>query len=431
MRKLDLLTANDTLGTYPKTHYLEKKNTPLRPVLRGSHSADVCIIGGGLTGVSAALSAAQAGHSVILLEASRIGFGASGRNGGQISSHQNVPQFALEKRLGKAHARQLFLISQSAHQHVLRLCQDEQISIGYKSGVAAAEFTKNGVKGLRNEVRWMSEEYGYDQNEFFGVERVQEVVNSSAYKGAMLDHGSGHGDPLALVLGIAQAAERLGAQIFELSRVEALDPVATQFGQVHARHTILACNGYMGDLDRVTARHVMPINNFIIATEPLGEARANEILPKNSAVADSKFVVNYFRRSLDDRLLFGGGESYGYRFPKNLSQKAFKPMTEIFPMLSGVKIENAWGGTLAITRNRMPYVRRRENLWVSAGYSGNGVAMATYCGHLIARALSGDDEEFNTIASIPHKKFPGGTTLRQPLLIGAMLWYRMRDRLGV
>ena len=207
--------------------------------------------------------------------------------------------------------------------------------------------------------------------------------------------------------------------------------VKTDQGQLRCNHVIIACNGYLGGLEPKVARRVMPINNFIVATEPLGDAQS-QVLTRDVAVADTKFVVNYFRKSHDGRLLFGGGENYSYHFPKNIAETVRKPMLEIFPHLSDVKIEYAWGGTLAITVRRMPYLSRLEhNILSASGYSGHGVGTATHAGKMMALAISGDASGFDTMSKVPTMRFPGGDRLRTPLLILAMSWYAMRDRLGL
>lgn len=245
-----------------------------------------------------------------------------------------------------------------------------------------------------------------------------------------------HLHPLAYAFGLARAARDAGVRIFERTEVNAIDEgvpakVRTSEGKVAAKHVILACNGYLGDLNAHVAARVMPINNFIAATEPLGDDAAR-VLTRDVAVADSKFVVNYFRLSHDKRLLFGGGETYGYRFPSDIAELVRKPMTQIFPHLKDVKIDYAWGGTLAITMRRLPYVARvRPNILSASGYSGHGVGMASLSGKLMADAIAGETEGFDTMARIPTVPFPGGSKLRSPLLALAMTWYALRDRLGV
>lgn len=244
-----------------------------------------------------------------------------------------------------------------------------------------------------------------------------------------------HLHPLAYAFGLARAAQSAGVQICERSEVHNIKPgtpllVQTSSGQVEADHVILGCNGYLGGLNRKVAARVMPINNFVVATRQLG-AETARVLTRDVAVADSKFVVNYFRLSHDGRLLFGGGESYGYRFPSDIAALVRKPMTKIFPHLRDVKIDYAWGGTLAITMKRMPFLTRlAPNILSASGYSGHGVGMATLSGKLMADVVAGQSDGFDTMARVPTPAFPGGTALRSPLLTLAMTWYAIRDRLG-
>lgn len=432
MSRLDLLTANDVSGQYPASQYAAGVKAKARPSLKGANKADVCIIGGGFTGLSAALTLAERGYQVVLLEAQRVGFGASGRNGGQIGTGQRIEVDALEKTEGKERAKALFALGVEAHDYVLKLCKKHKIDIGYQKGVAHFGFHARETDHAARIVERLEEDYDYTQAEAIAPDQVSEFVGSSVYHGGAVDWGSGHGDPLALALGLARAAEKAGAVIYENARVTQIEPqITTDHGHVDAPITLLACNGYLGQLHEPTARHVMPINNFIVATEPLGEAQARALIPQNTAIADTKFVINYYRLSPDHRLLFGGGESYGYRFPKDLAQKARKPMLEVFPALRDAKIDYAWGGTLAITMSRMPYIRRFGALYTAAGYSGHGVAMANYMGHLCALAIDGETQGFDLMASIKHQPFPGGTTMRHPLLVAAMLWFQLRDKIGI
>ena len=265
---------------------------------------------------------------------------------------------------------------------------------------------------------------------------MRALIGSDAFQGGSLDRGAGHIHPLRFALGLAKAAAEAGARIHELSHVHHIQPgktvtIQTDRGRVLANHVILACNGYLGGLDRFVAARVMPINNFIVATEPLGD-RAAAVLAEDIAVADSKFVVNYWRLSHDRRLLFGGGESYGYRFPRDIAALVQKPMLAIYPQLRDVKIDYAWGGTLAITMNRMPcFARASANILSASGYSGHGVALATLAGDILAEATLGVAERFDVMARVPTPTFPGGTGLRSPILALAMTWYGLRDRLGV
>ena len=253
---------------------------------------------------------------------------------------------------------------------------------------------------------------------------------------AQLDMGAGHLHPLNFALGLAKAAQDAGVKIYEQSEVTNVESgnthkVTTVKGHVNAAHLIYACNGYLGHLQGKVAAKVMPINNFIVATEPLGKDMAESLISRDVAIADSKFVVNYFRRSADNRMLFGGGETYGYRFPRDIKALVSKPMLEVYPQLADVKLDYAWGGTLGITINRMPsFMRLSPTSYSLSGYSGHGVGMATMAGKIVARAIQGQAEQFDTMTSVPSPSFPGGTALRWPGLVLAMTWYSMRGPLG-
>ena len=265
---------------------------------------------------------------------------------------------------------------------------------------------------------------------------MQALVKSPRYQGGIVDWGSGHIHPLNYALGLARACLAAGVRIYEGSLVHHIargtaPVVQTDQGRVRADHVVLATNGYGGNLVGEVAARSLPINNFMVATAPLG-AQAREVLARDIAVDDSKFVVNYFHLSEDHRLIFGGGESYGYRFPADISAKVRPRLETLFPQLKGVEITHAWGGTLAITMTRMPYLARPDpNLWAASGYSGYGVSLSGFCGKLIAEAIAGETDRFDLMASVPATRFPGGKWTRHGLLTLAMTWYALRDRLGV
>lgn len=434
---MNLLYANDRLGQYPESWYAATA-TPLDrfPTLKGAVKADVCIVGGGYTGLSAALHLAESGRDVVLIDAQRVGFGASGRNGGQLGSGQRVEQDSLEKMLGADHAKRLWQMGEEAKYLVKSLIAKHNIDCHLKPGIAWTASNDGDLRHLHDYAELLQTRYGYTQIETLDHAALQSVCPSPDYVGGLLDMGSAHLHPLNYVLGLARAAAKAGVRIFETSPAHHIENgakavVQTDGGRVEADHVILACNGYLGGLNRKVAARVMPINNFIAATEPLGD-RIKDVLPRDVAVADSRFVVNYFRLSHDGRLLFGGGESYGYKFPKDIAAKVRKPMSVIFPNLRDVKIDYAWGGTLGITMKRMPYIARvAPNVLSASGYSGHGVGTATHAGKLMAQAVQGDSEGFDTMAQIPTQPFPGGAALRNPLLVLAMTWYSLRDRFGV
>ncbi len=433
---MNLLFANDKPGRYPNSWYAATAQ-PLEPFepLKGSHKADICVVGAGYTGLSAALHLAQAGRKVILLEAHRVGFGASGRNGGQLGSGQRQDQYSLQKMFGSEKAAALWRLGEDAKHLVKSLITDHKIECHLRPGIAWAASSEGSFDEMRAYADLMSESYDYDL-EVLPPDQFRALCPSPDYHGGIMDWDAAHLHPLAFALGLARAAATAGVTIHERSTVHDIRPgtpakIRTDAGVVEAEHVILACNGYLGGLDRKVAARVMPINNFVAATEPLG-GDAKRVLTQEIAVADDRFVVNYFRLSHDGRLLFGGGESYGYRFPRDISAVVRKPMTQIFPHLADVHIDYAWGGTLAITMKRLPYlVRLGPNMLSASGYSGHGLGTATHAGFLMAEAIKGESDGFDVMASIPAAPFPGGTLARSPLLVLAMTWYAMRDRLGL
>ncbi|MEI4260245.1 NAD(P)/FAD-dependent oxidoreductase [Roseovarius sp. D0-M9] len=434
---LNLLHANDAPGAYPASWYAATSDAlPAFDPLRGEARADVVVVGAGYTGLSAALHLAEAGMDVALIEAQRVGFGASGRNGGQLGSGQRMDQQGLERLMGTGDAAKLWDLAEDAKALVKSLITKHDIDCHLQPGVAHATMSAKEMAQEHAYADHLAQRYGYTQIEKLDRDAMQALCPSPAYHGGTLDMGAAHLHPLRYALGLARAAKAAGVRIYEQSEVTGIDEgarakVRTAQGSISADHVILACNGYLGGLNGKVAKRVMPINNFIAATKPLGDEAAR-VLTRDVAVADTKFVVNYFRLSHDKRLLFGGGESYGYRFPADIEALVRKPMTEIFPHLHDVQIDHAWGGTLAITIKRMPYLARiAPNMLSASGYSGHGVGSATHAGKLMADAVAGEAHGFDTMARVPATPFPGGPALRTPLLILAMTWYSMRDRLGL
>lgn len=430
---LSLLDANDKKGQHAPTWYAASAK-PFKelPSAKGALSFDIAIIGAGFSGLSSALHLSELGYKVCILEAHRVGWGASGRNGGQVGSGMRIGQDELEDLVGFQRAKQAFEIGVEAADLVRDLIKQHKIECAYKDGNIEALHRKRYDKETLEYVEMMHEKYDYHSLSYLTPQEMSEKVGSSDYSAGALDTQCGHLHPLNYARGLAQAAINAGAEIFEMSRVKHFKSgkVSTNEADISAEKIILATNGYLGNLDDHVADRVMPINNFIVATEPLSDDMCKSLIRDGECVHDSRFVVNYFRISEDNRMLFGGGENYSYKFPRNIIKTVRKPMLQVYPQLKDVKIDYAWGGTLAITYKRLPHFEFRNNGIINiSGYSGSGVHMATMAGKIVAEAINGQMAKFDIISQLPTPKFPGGARLRWPLLPLALTWYAMRDRL--
>ncbi|TNC71602.1 NAD(P)/FAD-dependent oxidoreductase [Rubellimicrobium roseum] len=434
----DPLTRNDPVpGAYPASWYAASAQvSEARGSLKGSHRADVAIVGAGYTGLWAAKTLAERGLKPVVLEAHRVGWGASGRNGGQVGSGTNWHQKQLEARIGRDAARAVWDICEDGKRQLRDFIAAEAPDARYLPGVAHGEYSAAEARESRKNAEHLATHYGYNQVEVLDRDAFRALVKSPRYVGGVLDRGAGHVHPLRYALALARAAERAGAVIHEGSIVLGIDKgqpatLRTKDGELKADHVILAGNGYMPDLEPQVAARVMPINSFIGATEPLPD-HWQDVLAQDIAVADSKFVVNYFRFSEDRRFLFGGRESYGLGFPKDIGGPLRKRLADLFPQLSGARIEHVWGGTLGITMTRLPLLLRvAPNILSGGGFSGHGVALSGIAGRAMAEAILGQAGRFDALATLPTPRFPGGAMARGPLLTLAMTWYALRDRLGV
>jgi gamma-glutamylputrescine oxidase len=434
----DPLRRNDPVpGVYPKSWYAATAEVaePRTP-LRGAQRADVAIVGAGYTGLWAAKTLAESGLKPVVLEAHRVGWGASGRNGGQVGTGFNWHQARLEARIGRDHARAVWDIAEEGKRQLRDFCAAEAPEARYLPGVAHGEYSAAEAREARENAEHLAQAYGYDAIEVLDREAFRALVKSPLYAGGTLDRGAGHVHPLRYALALARAAERAGAAIHEGSVVLGVEKgrpavLRTREGELRADHVILAGNGYMPDLEPQVAARVMPINSFIGATEPVPE-RWRDILAEDIAVADSKFVVNYYRFSEDRRFLFGGRESYGLGFPKDIAGPLRRRLADLFPQLVGARIEHVWGGTLGITMTRLPLILRvAPNILSAGGFSGHGVALSGIAGRAMAEAVLGQAGRFDALSLLPTPRFPGGALARAPLLTLAMTWYALRDRLGV
>lgn len=432
---LKLVQDRSDTGDYPDSYYHASQNRAVElDPLEGSERADVCIVGGGYTGLSAALHLARGGFDVVLLEARKPGWGASGRNGGHLCSGQRKDQMTLTKMVGDSAARQFWHLAEDAKALARTLIAENNIECDLKPGIAHPDHKPGYARDTEAYVDFLRTRYDYEAIEYLDREAMAELVGSDTYYGGSLDMGAGHLHPLNYALGLADAARAAGARLYRDSPVEQYTEAAphhvhTAHGEIHCDHIVLACNGYLGKLEPRLAGKIMPINNFIVATEPLNEAQLRVINPRDVAIGDSRFVVNYYRLSADKRMLFGGGENYSQNFPTDIASFVRKPMLQVYPQLRDARIDYAWGGTLAVTLNRMPHFGRLGNsIYFAQGYSGMGVAMATMAGKLIADALAGEVERFDLFGRIPTRSFPGGDLLRWPGLVLGMTYYALKDR---
>ncbi|WP_268796655.1 NAD(P)/FAD-dependent oxidoreductase [Pseudomonas huanghezhanensis] len=421
---------------YPASYYAASANAaPDRPALAGEVHTDVCIIGAGYTGLSSALFLLEAGFSVTVLEAAKVGFGASGRNGGQIVNSYSRDIDVIERSVGPQQAQLLGEMAFEGARIIRERVAKYQIQCDLKDGGVFAALTPKQMDHLQAQKK-LWERYGHTQLELLDERRIREVVACDQYIGGMLDMSGGHIHPLNLALGEAAAVESLGGMIYEQSaaiRIErgASPVVHTAQGQVRARFVIVAGNAYLGNLVPELAAKSMPCGTQVIATEPLSDALAKTLLPQDYCVEDCNYLLDYYRLTADKRLIFGGGVVYGARDPANIEAIIRPNMLKAFPQLKDVKIDYAWTGNFLLTLSRLPQVGRLgDNIYYSQGCSGHGVTYTHLAGKVLAEALRGQAERFDAFAGLPHYPFPGGNLLRTPLTALGAWYYSLRDKLG-
>ena len=409
------------------------------PPLDGPVSCDVVVVGGGFAGLSAALELGARGLSVVLLEADRMGSGASGRNGGQALVGYASGQGPFEAQLGPADARLAWDMSVEAVNLVERRVVHHGIDCDWRRGYTGVADSARKARALREEFDGLSGR-GLVGEWAEGAD-VARFIDSPRYVAAFSETTSGHLHPLKYALGLARAAQEAGVRIFEgspvtgLRRADAL-MASTARGQVLARCAVLAGNCTLPEHGPKVAPEIaprtMPVGTYIIGTAPLDPALCARLIPNGAAICDNNFVLDYFRFSADHRLLFGGRVSYTTRTPSDLKARMARRMAEVFPALTGVPVEFVWGGFVDISMNRAPdFGRLRDNIYYLQGFSGHGVALTGLAGQLVAEAVAGQAGRFDVFARLQHRDFPGGPAWRTPSLALGMLWHRMRDVLSL
>jgi gamma-glutamylputrescine oxidase len=407
---------------------------PEYPALDGGRTCDVVIIGGGFTGLSAAAHLAKAGTNVVLIEAYRFGDGASGRNGGQLGTGQRAWAEEMEAEYGFSRAKALFDLAEEAKAHLVEFAAANQIDIDYRPGQLSVAHKQRYVDDYKAHAETMAGRFDYPHISFMDARETAERLGSTRYFGGTRDAGTGHIHPLKLLIGTARVAAQAGAHLFEQTSSTCITSsggkvkVTTSRGTITADKCLVAVNAYGGTLEPVSAAHIMPIGSFIGATVPLGAD--SKVLPGGESVDDSRFVVRYFRKSVDGRLLFGGREVYTVNDPKDIHIHIRRQIAELYPALKDVEITHGWGGYVGITMPRKPFVREvMPNVISAGGYSGHGVMLSNFFGKLYAETVAGNRDRLKMIEDLNIPPFPGGRRFRAPLLFLALNWFALRDRI--
>ena len=408
---------------------------PERPRLTGAVDCDVCVVGGGIAGTSTALHLSERGYKVVLLEQHRIGWGASGRSGAQVIAGISCGQEKLGRLIGPADARRVWDMTVEGVALMRDLIARYGIDCDWVDGSMSVAIKPRQDADLRDELAMLRDKYDYSAVRYLPRDELRSVLQTERYIAGLYDSKGAHLHSLNYTLGLAAAAERNGTRIFENSRATSFahaDPVrvSTDDGEVRSKYVVFCGNAWLGATVPPLQSKIMNIGTYIVATEPLGEDRVRRLIANNTAVADMNWIIDYFRRSADHRLLFGGRVNYSGLGTFDAPTATRKRMLGVFPQLADVKIEYAWGGDLDITLNRAPHFGRlAPNVYFLQGFSGHGIVLTGIAGKLVAEAIAGTAERFDVFTRIPHTSFPGGPALRRPALVLAMLYYRIKDLL--
>ena len=418
----------------PRNYYRATANPfAAQRALEGDGRADLIVVGGGFTGMAAALAAAERGRKVVLLEANTVGHGASGRNGGQLIPGLRWSAGDLVETFGLERARAIHAVAMMAVDRVAARIARHGIACDYKPGHLEAAWKPAHYDAMARETELLARDFGRAELKMVAPADMAQHIASPLYHGGLFDPRGGHFHPLNYLLGLATAALAAGVTIHEQNAVTELRQhegvtAVTANGSVTAPQAIVATDAWTGELVPGARDLTVPILNYNIATAPLGDL-ADRLLPSDAAVADSRFVLNYFRLSADKRMIFGGGERYRQAPPPSIADFVRPDMAEVFPELAAVPIDHGWGGTVSVTMNRLPHLARQGAIYYAHGYSGHGALLTTLAGELLAEAIDGDSAAFDTLAALPHRRFPGGRFFAKPLATLGLLYYALKDRL--
>jgi gamma-glutamylputrescine oxidase len=425
-------------GSHTSSYYAASANpSPERPELQGDHEIDVCIVGAGYSGLSTGLHLAEKGYKVAIIEGARVGWGASGRNGGQIVNGLNASLQTIKRRYGQDTATFVAGLVQEGGKIIRERVRTYDIKCDLKEKNIFTGLTPAHMRELEERQKlWQS--YGIDNQEMLDKDQLRAHINSDLYEGGLIDHSGGHMHPLNLALGEAAAFEKNGGTIYEMSSVTDVDHdaprpvVRTAKGTMTCKTLVLCGNAYLGHVVPTLTPRVMPVSTQVMATEPLSEAQAHALLPTDACVEDIRYILDYYRLSGDKRMLFGGGTVYGGADPRDIKAKLKRNMDKVFPQLKDVKIDYAWSGNFALSFSRVPQMGRiGDNTYFAHGYSGHGVTGSHTFGRILSEAIDGDLTRFDVFANVPWFPFPGGRMLRVPYSVMGSWWYGLRDRLGV
>lgn len=409
---------------------------PARPALHGELETDVCVVGGGFTGISTALHLAELGYRVVVLEAARIGWGASGRNGGQLINGYSRDLDTIARRYGSDAADALGAMTFEGADIIRERVERHGIDCDLHDGGLYAAFNRRQLQELEAQAaEWRR--LGHDGLELLDAEGIRRHVTTDLYAGGLYDPRGGHVHALNLVLGEAAALESLGGSVHEQSaavRIEHGPPPAvhTADGRVRARHVVLCGNAYLGNVEPALRDRVMPVSTQVMATEPLGADTIERLFPTGACVEDCNYILDYYRPTADQRLLFGGGIVYGGSTPRDIIGRLRPHLARTFPELADVGIDYAWSGNFALTLTRIPHLGAlADGVWFSHGYSGHGVTTTHLAGRLLAEAIDGRPERFRAFARLRNFPFPGGRVLRVPFTLLGAWYYMAREKLGL